>query len=223
MKLARLAVLGAAFVAVGADPARAGQASLGLRAGSTGLGVELGVSITPIFGVRGGGYFFNYGRTQEESDISYDVDLHLRSFAGFLDLHPLGGSFRLTGGVFYNQNRAEGVGIPTGGTYTINGVAYPSAAVGNLTAEARAERDWAPYLGLGFGTSHGTGRVFFIFDAGVVFQGRPFVVLDATGVLAGFPPFQANLQAEENDVNEDLDDSLYQYYPLVSFGVGFRF
>jgi hypothetical protein len=57
----------------------------------------------------------------------------------------------------------------------------------------------------------------------VVFQGRPFVVLDATGVLGGFPPFQADLQAEENDVNEDLDDALYQYYPLVSFGVGFRF
>jgi len=108
-----------------------------------------------------------------------------------------------------------------GTTYDINGVSYSAAQVGNL----RGNVDFnsiAPYLGIGWGNPFGSGGNWsFSCDLGVVFQGSPNVSLAADGQFADDPAFQANLEAERRDLEDELDS--YKYYPVVSLGVTYRF
>jgi hypothetical protein len=202
----------------------AGGGAATVRVGTTGFGLEGSTALNEKVGLRAGGSLFSLGVTREESDVTFDADLKLRSLAAYVDLHPTGGAFRFTGGLVYNKNRVEATGVPTAGTFELNGVTYQASDVGTLSGVGHVgTRTWAPYLGIGFGSARGVTRLFFALDLGVVFQGPPRVDLTVTGPLASDALFQADLQAEEDDVNHDLDRSLYKYYPVFSIGLGIRF
>jgi hypothetical protein len=200
------------------------RTSLALSAGSPGIGVTLGRSLRDQVGVRVSGNFFTYGRTFEETDVTYDGTIKLNTIGGFLDFHPGGSAFRLTGGIVVNNNRVEGTAVPED-TYTLNGTTYSASEVGTLSGVGDlGDRSVAPYAGLGFGRSHGGGRVFVTFDLGVMFQGLPQVSLSANGSLASDPAFQADLAAEESEINDELEQAWFsRYYPVVAIGIGIRF
>lgn len=198
--------------------------ALVLRAGTTGLGLDFAVSLSDTVSVRGSGALLGLATEKTESDIDYDTELRLRSLGGFVDLHPAGGDFRLSGGLVYSRHRIEATAMPASGTIELGGVSYPASQVGTLLGVGFiGSRRLAPYAGLGFGRPRGDGRVFFAFDLGLVFHGSPRIELSATGPLASNAQFQADLAAEEEELNADLDEPLYRYYPVVSFGIGFRF
>ena len=102
--------------------------SIGVRAGTTGVGVDIGWSLAPTLSARIGYSGLSYKTTLEESDVSYDTNLKLSNLSAFLDWSPLG-PFRITAGIVGNGNKADVIGIPTGGTFTINGVPYSANAV----------------------------------------------------------------------------------------------
>ena len=165
----------------------------------------------------------SYKTTLEESDVSYDTNLKLSNLRAFLDWSPLG-PFRITAGIVGNGNKADVIGIPTGGTFTINGVPYSAEAVGTLSGSVEPGRSAAPYLGIGYGNVAGAG-VNFYFDLGVVFQGAPTASLTASCGPA-VPPAQcaqirSDLAAEQQQLQEELDK--YKVYPVLSVGltVGF--
>ena len=220
-----LAGLFVALVSVlGAPALSAGERAVALRLGTLGFSLEGATSLTDRVGVRASGSLFSLGATETESDITYDVDLKMRSLAGYVDLHPTGGAFRLTAGLLYNKNRIEATAVPTSGTFEVDDVEYDASQVGTLEAVGRlGSRTVAPYLGLGFGSARGESPVFFAFDLGVVFQGSPTVELSATGPLASNAQFQSDLQAEEAQANEELAEPLLRYYPVLSLGIGVRF
>ena len=58
-------------------------------------------------------------------------------------------------------------------------------------------------------------------DIGILFQGSPNVSYTASGVLADNPTFQANLERDRQDIEEDMDE--YEYYPVLSMGVAYQF
>jgi len=210
-----------AAAGAGADEHRS---ALGLSVGSPGVGVTLGRSVNGHFGARVTGNFFEYRDDFRETDVTYDAALKLRSVQALLDFHPFRSAFRLSAGVVLNDNRVEGTALPNAGTLTINGRRYASEDVGTLTARGDiGERKVASYAGLGFGRSSGRSRVFFMLDLGVVFQGTPHVGLSATGPIASDAGFQNDLAAEVLDVNRDLDEPYFQYYPVIAIGLGFRF
>jgi hypothetical protein len=211
-------------VAVAGAEAQEYRTAVSASVGTPGIGVSVGQSLSTKVGVRLAGNFFNYSDQYDQSDLTFDATLKLRTIDVLLDFHPASSPFRLTGGLVFNKNIVEGTGVPNSGTLVINGTPYPAAAVGTLTAHGDVgSRSVAPYLGLGFGRTEGDSRVFFALDMGVIFQGKPTVTLAATGPIAGVPTFQANLAAEEADINQDLDRSYFKYYPVVSIGVGVRF
>jgi hypothetical protein len=81
----------------------------------------------------------------------------------------------------------------------------------------------APYAGIGYGNACGAdGRWHFSCDFGVMFQGEPKVSAQATASDARLQPYVDEALAREvADIQDDAN--AFKYYPVISFGVSFRF
>jgi hypothetical protein len=211
-----------------AGPARA-ELGVAATAGTLGVGAEVTFGGSGQVQGRLGVHGYDYSDRREASDIEYDADANLRTVTGFLDWHPGGRGFRLTGGLVYNGTDVTGRSLPpASGSYDIGGVPVPVSILGTLDADV----EWksiVPYAGLGWGRAPGSGSGFGVtLDVGVLFQGEGDVTLTPR-IPAGSPlndplarqAFQILLDREERDLQEDVDD--YDLYPVVSLGVSYRF
>lgn len=201
----------------------AGAAGIGVRAGTTGVGADVGWSIAPTLAARLGYSGLSYGTDVTSTDVRYDAKLKLSNFSGLLDWSPLG-PFRITAGVMGGDNKLEVTGTPTAGTFTINGTTYNASDVGNLRGTVKPGNRAAPYLGFGYGNVAGAG-VNFYFDIGVMLQGSPKTALTAN---CGAALNAAQCTQLQNDVAAEqrrLDDKLskYKYYPVASIGITIGF
>jgi len=199
-------------------------AGVGLRAGTTGLGADVGFSLLPTLSARLGYSGLSYSTTVDQTDIKYDGKLRLSNLNLLLDFSPLPGPFRVTGGFIFNDNKVDLTGEPTNGTFTLNGVTYPAAAVGNLSGTVKSGNRAAPYLGIGYGNVAGFG-VNFYFDLGVMFQGTPSASLSATCnsalPAAQCSQLQANVAAEQTRLQNEI--SAFKYYPVANIGITIGF
>ncbi len=212
------------IVALAFTEAHAEGLALGAKATSLGFGLDLTARAGANVNLRTGFNFFSFSLERQEEEVVYEGTLTLSSYSFLADLYPTrGGFFHLTGGVLYDRNRVEASAKPSD-TVTLNGVSYPTALVGSLSGEARAGRQWAPYLGLGFGNPvRRDRRLSVALDLGVLFHGKPKVDLSADGVLAYLPSFLFDLAAEEAKINANLDRNLYRYYPVLALSVSYQF
>lgn len=185
--------------------------------GTLGLGADVGVAVHDRVTLRVGGGVFPSNVDITISDIKFSVDLPSPQFIGFIDLF-LAGQFRVSGGVMFSPEDLDVEGVFTG-TVDIGNATYPGTDVGSLTGTI-ANNDVAPYLGIGWGNIAG-GRIGFIVDLGVAFQGQPDVTFAADGPISQTPGFQADLDREVAAAEDDLN--LFKYYPVVSIGLSFGF
>lgn len=203
-----------------ASAAEAGGVALSGRASTLGLGLELTAGLTDRLNVRVGGNTFSIGRTFTEDEDEFDLDVKLRSLTALLDVHPFAGGFRLSGGFVANRNEAALTGQSTS-DYDIGNSSYRASDVGALTGTVDFKKA-AGYAGIGFGNAVREGRKLgVVFDTGVVFQGSPNVTLRASGPISGDPGFQADLRQEELNVEDDAHQ--FKYYPVLSFGISYKF
>ena len=211
--LAALAFSSAA--AIGSAHAQAGIA-VGAGIGTTGGAVEAQVQVTPNIQLRGGYNYFQYDHDDSYDDIEYAGELDLSTVAAFVDLRPFGNSFIITGGAYFGEKTLDLAAAP-GQTYQIGGQTYTSAQVGSLAGSVDLE-DTAPFVGLGWDTTFQGGPIGFKFIAGAMFTGSPQVNLTSTGgSLSNDATFQAELQQEEDNLQNDIDD--FKVYPVVQAGV----
>lgn len=216
-------LLAAAILVAGlASPSRAQNVALGIKAGTLGAGLDVTVGLVPMLNVRVGAQAFSYSRTFNEQGIPYDGKAAFRSAWLLLDVHPGGGGARISAGGVFSGNKVTG-SSPSSGTVTVNGVAYPVAAVGTIDGKATAN-DVCPYVGLGWGNAVRAGSpVRFAFDVGVFYQGAPKVSLTAHPANPALvpPAFFADLEKERQKVEDDA--SKYKFYPVVNLGLSYRF
>jgi hypothetical protein len=214
-----------AFAAATLGVAQVAQAAgIGVRAGTTGVGGDIGFGLLPTLSARLGYSALSFSRDIDVTDVQYDGDLKLSNFSALLDFSPLPGPFRVTGGFIFNDNKVDVTGRPSNGSYTLNGTTYPAAAVGNLAGTVKSGNRAAPYLGIGYGNVAGFG-VNFYFDLGVMFQGTPDASLSATcgsGLSAAqCNRLQADVAAERNKLQNEV--SGFKYYPVANIGVTIGF
>ncbi len=172
-------VAGLALFLMAMNPTAWADVGVLLKAGTLGAGLDVSVGMSESLGLRLQANALSYDKDITESDVDYNADFDLKSAGLLLDWHPFSGVFRVSAGAYWNGNEATAVGRPTGGTYEINGVTYPSAAVGSLNGQIDFE-SVAPYFGIGFGSAPKAGRgMTFSFDLGVLYQGEPNVGLTA--------------------------------------------
>ncbi|WP_374400688.1 hypothetical protein [Niveibacterium sp.] len=220
MKALRIALAIAAITAA----SQAQAVGVGVRAGTTGIGGDIGFSVAPTLLARVGYSYLNYSNNVEVTDVKYDGKLKLSNGSFLLDWSPLG-PFRITGGLILNDNKVDVTGTPTGSSYTINGNTYPAAAVGTLNGTVKVGNKVAPYLGIGYGNV-ATAGVNFYFDLGVVFQGTPKAELSANcgSAIVGTPAcsqLQSDVAAEQAKLADDL--KRFQYYPVANIGLTIGF
>jgi len=225
-------VLGAMIVAgaLGAIPGRAEVAIAG-KAGSLGLGLEVTAGLSPQWNARVGANAFDY--TDDDrlaGHIHYDATARLRNATALLDWHPGGRGFRLSGGLVYDGNKIEGSSIPSAsGFYDIGGVPVPTSFITRLDGKIDFD-PVVPYVGLGWGNAVAPGsRLRGFLEAGVFFQGRGKAKL--TPVIPAGSPINSTpgarealdilLRREESEIEDDVAD--YTVYPVVSFGLSYRF
>jgi hypothetical protein len=194
--------------------------SVGIRAGTLGIGAEVNKLITGHFGVRASINTFSASTTQSQSDIDFDAHIKLKAFTGLVDIYPSNrGSFHLTGGVITNPVSIDASGVPTGnGTYDINGTTYTAAQVGTLSGHGDYPKA-SPYAGLGWGTP--AAKHFglkFVFDLGAAI-GKPTITLSSSNSNA---QLQSDLAAQQAKTQTDVE-KYAKVYPVLSFGLVARF
>ena len=204
-------------------PAVSHAAGIGVRAGTTGVGGDVGWDLAPTLSARIGYSALNFKKNVDSGDVHYDGKVKLSNLSGLLDWGVLG-PLRLTGGVILNDNRYDVNGQPTNGNFTLNGTSYPASQVGSVSGTVKSGHPVAPYLGIGYGNVSGKG-VNFYFDLGVMYQGSPKATLNAS-CGAGLSAAQCSqLQSDTAEESRRLEDKLnrYKYFPVANVGVTIGF
>jgi hypothetical protein len=199
----------AAALAAAAGSTQAG--GVGVRAGTTGVGVDLGGDVMPTLGWRLGLSGMNVNTHVDTNDVRYDAKAKVLTGSLLLDWSPLG-PFRISGGFMPNRNKIDLTGQPSGGG------SFPAGS--SLTGEVKPERSFAPYLGVGYGNVWTRG-VNFYFDLGIMFQGSPQVSLSVncgpSEGTAGCTQARNEVEAERQRVQDKVDR--YKYYPVANIGL----
>lgn len=209
----------ACTVGVGQD-AQAADVAIGVKASTLGISGELVTNIIPaMLNARLQVNGFNYNATVNGTDFTTDASLKLFSAGAIADYYPFAGKFRLSAGMYYNANKITVVGVPTAaGTFTFNGTTYTSASIGSVNSTIDFNKV-APYVGLGWGDSVSDGSPFGVsFELGALYQGTPKTTLTTSNTVAGLA---ADIEAERVKLQNDLNS--FKFYPVISFGLNYKF
>jgi hypothetical protein len=195
------------------------------RVSTLGGGLEVAKGLTPWFGLRGGINYFTYDYNGKESDIEYDLNLELKSFGLFADVHPFKQAFRISAGFLINGNEFSGRGKITGTSFEIGDRTYNSNEIKSLGFDL-SYNTFAPYLGIGFDTTFGDDdRWGFVFDLGILFSGSPEASFsyDDSGLQtsAERQTLRKEVEKEKKEIQDSLDD--FEFWPVVSAGLVYQF
>ena len=182
---------------------------VGVKAGTLGIGVEGTWRPLPYLDFRVGANQFDYTDNGLYGGVNYDAEINLDNYYVTGNFRFPLSPFRLTGGLYSNGNEFNAV----------SGDPYPADAVGTLTASAAFDST-SPYFGVGFDFTV-FGKVGMNLDFGVLWQGSPQLSMATDGLLAGDPIFEASLDAERAELEDELSD--YKAWPVVSLGFVFNF
>ncbi|MAF82593.1 MAG: hypothetical protein QGG54_01830 [Gammaproteobacteria bacterium] len=205
-----------------AGSANAVDFALGAQGGTPGLGLNATLGISKKVNVRGVFNLFQYSFDENEDGVDYELDLDLNSFGALIDWHPMGWSFRISGGVFSNGNEISGTGRGEQGTTVEFGdMVFNADELGTVGTKIDFD-SVAPYLGLGWGNAVGDGRWAFTIDIGVYFQGKPNALIITPEVD---PSIAAQVAAEIANAEAELEDEIknLDLYPYLSLGFAFKF
>ena len=191
---------------------------LGLKAGTLGLGLEASWQPLPYIDIRLGANAYDYEDDGTQAGVPYDATLALDNVYATGNFHFPVSPMRVTAGLYSNGNEFQMVNDDAA-DLDIGGINYPGAGIGTLTS-VTSFGSTSPYLGIGFDFTL-AGKVGMNLDFGVLWQGEPEVTLEADGLLALDPGFQAALEAERMELEDEMSD--FKAWPVVSVGFVYKF
>jgi hypothetical protein len=212
-------VLAFGALTMAASAVQAEGHAIAAKAGVLGLGVEYTYQLNDRVSMRGGINGSEYGFDGEESGIFYDFDLVWDSLTFAVDFHPRRSALRLTGGFLSNDNGLRALSRPADDV-VVGGATYTPAEVGTLRATLAFDKT-APFVGIGWDWSRDKRLFGMSLDLGVVSQGTPSLTLVADGSLLGDPMFEADIAAEQAELQADFDG--LDLLPYMTLGFVFRF
>lgn len=211
-------------------PTATAEPTVGLRASTLGLGVEASFGGPRLAG-RVVLSALDYSVDEiDVSDIEYDGEVELRSIAALADFHPFAGTFRLTGGLVWNDHSVngtasvaalledEGVEIPP----------IPGLDLGTLRGTAQPD-SLGPWLGIGWGKTSESGGLGLTVDLGVVYLGDYDAELSVAtdlpidAIPGGRELLDALLEAEEAEIEAEIADEDVDLFPVLAIGVTYSF
>lgn len=192
------------------------QTAVGIKAGTTGIGLEVVNSLNNNFNARVNASFFAYGRSGEVEDdpnYNYDLDGSVKSFGAVVDYFPFNNWFKFTGGIYYHDFLVEGL-IQPSEPYEVEGKVFQPERLGEITGQATYKSKIVPYLGLGVGNAvNQNNRVKVGFELGAMFTNNPNVDMQGKGMIAP--------TANQADTFEDAMYS-FKLYPVLNISLTTR-
>ena len=208
--------------------------------GIDGIGFDVATPIAQHFNVRVGGDFFSYSTNFTEEGANVDASLQLQSAHANLDWFPFHNGLHVSPMVVLannNHGRAT-VLVPAGNTINLNGQDYISSLTDPLHGSGSVDfRKTSPGLTVGWGNILPRSRKHFSFpvELGFYYVGQPTLKIAFTGSACD-PTQPASIGCEsvndDPDFEKDLNAfrtrnehnlSYASFFPVFSFGVGYRF
>ena len=215
---------------------------LSLTLGLNGVGVDLAEAVRDRVNIRIGAEFARYSGQFIEQNALVNLDLRLGGGHAGIDIFPLRhSSFRVSPQLRFGiQTRVLGdVTIPPGEVVTFNDQDYTSTAADPLRGTAYIDtRKVAPGISIGFGNLVPRTRDqhwSFPVDLGFYYIGQPTVRIAFRGTACSVTttgPATCDDVSQDPDFQRDLQKfterqrhnaSYASLFPVLSFGVGYRF
>lgn len=209
---------------------------VGVKISTLGVGIEGDTPLIHKFNLRAGFNMFRYSRPITNDGIQYQGSLRFQSVEAHLDYYFLGPLHVSPGVLLYNGNQLSATAtVPGGQTFSFGGTSYQSSATSPVTGSGIIDFvRVSPSIMLGVGTLvPRNGRHFgYMAQIGMAYMGPANVVLnmagsvcDTTGAncrtIASDPTVQANIQSQQNKIQNDIYP--YRFYPVLSVSFGYRF
>lgn len=194
--------------------------SIGVTGGTLGIGPEASYRFNPLLGVRGSATFLNVSASGNTASYHYSGHAHISNYGATIDLHPLGGGFRVSVGVRSTKHNHVNFSGLARNNRTFMGMTFTPDQVGPINGEVRA-KSWSPIATVGYVKTTLIGLTFGL-DAGVMVHGRPTASdFSAPGELGTNPNAAAEYASQQQHVRNGVDD--LKYYPVAQLSVGYRF
>ncbi len=220
MRLVLVATLVATSVFLASGAQADSQVGFGPSVGTLGIGPQISYALTPQkYDLRANLGLLNFNYNTSSGSVNYSGNLDLKNLGIFADYHPNASSFRVTAGLFYNDNTFSMTGQPNGNGFTFNGNTYTLAQTGSVTANVGFNKI-APYFGIGWGDNSTRRGLHFTSDLGFMYQGSPDVTLTASGAASN-PALASDLAAARSRLQSHMDG--FQFYPVIQVGMNYHF
>lgn len=194
--------------------------AIGLGLGTLGLSGEISQKFGTNFVGRLNGSWLGIDLDRDVDGNNYKIKARAYGAGLIGDWHPFANGFRLSAGVRYHV--ADFKGSIGAGDIELDGTTYTQAQYGRLTARLENGNRVAPYLGIGFDSSHfKTGNWSFSSEIGVLYVGDPRVTLSATNAGA-VPGLQTDLDAEAASIKSEYG-KFGRFWPVIQFAAKYRF
>jgi hypothetical protein len=205
--------------------------SVGVDAGTLGLGASVSWRFSDHFGIRGGINFLKIeSEAEDAADIDiegeFDAELRLLGTPVGVDFFPWRDrSFRMTLGVLINKNRVKvsaDPDLPGETTVYINDNPYDAFNEQGVNIEVD-QQTLAPYFSIGGNFYFDQAKRWSLAgELGVAYTGSPEAAITVGNpVTTASPGFQADRAAEESELENKMED--YKFYPIIKLGVNFSF
>lgn len=200
--------------------------SFGLDAkiGTMGIGGELSAMLFPNTRIRGGFNFLVWEFESTISNIDYDFETEFNSIPVILDIHPFGGSFFLSGGVYFNNNTVGVEGFLGPEDFPPEYQAFDFLADYVSVSGDVEFMPVAPYVGLGWRTNSGNSGWGVGLELGVLYQGAPDITnlrINAPIDVNDVEEVQQFLAEQEAEIEDEL--SWFEFYPVASLMFTYHF
>lgn len=208
--------------------------------GINGIGFDVATPVARHFNVRAGGDFFSYDTTFTEEGANVDAMLQLRSAHLNLDWFPFHNGLHVSPMVVLannNHGRATVI-VPAGSTINLDGQDYISSLTDPLHGSGSVDfRKTSPGLTVGWGNIVPRSGKHFSFpvELGFYYVGQPSLKVAFTGSACDSSvPASLGCESVDNDADFQRDLAAFRsrnehnlsyasFFPVFSFGVGYRF
>jgi hypothetical protein len=198
--------------------------AISAKVGTDGAGVELEYGIASHFGARLGIDGGSISHTIDKTSVVYDGRLRFSNVQALADWHPFAGSWRVSAGLVYNDNKVDLTARPSSGTLKINGNTYQAASVGSLQGTLSFTKV-NPYIGTGWGISPRGHGFFGTFDLGFQWQPNNVSLTGTCGPAIQGTALCTQLGADVAAEQARLQDQTHflRLWPVTQLGIGWRF
>ena len=188
-------------------------------AGSLGVGAGVALPLTSWLGVHAELEGFGFSKRINIDGGEYDGHIGLLQGGLYLDLFPLSGSgFRVTAGALINNDDVKASAVETSdGQFKVGSNYVP--AIGPAPSVKATFPHVMPYIGIGYGHKPVSKGFGLTFDFGAAY-GQPKSQYYVPAVYNEIVS-QADINQEESEITSKINK--FKWYPVIQFGVSYRF